>query len=168
MNDLSKYEAVKDQMKTGDLLQWRSNSLIGSLIRWRTGSNVNHSSLVMRFSEYQGLDRRRYTTEALEHGTVLNLLSRRLEAFDGECWWLTLKDEWNEKRQAIGESALSLIGIPYDYGSIFRQIFGKVSADARALFCSEYCFVCYGFDGKAPTPADMPGLGIFREAVKIL
>jgi len=168
MKDLTAYESVKDAMKTGDLLQWRSNSLIGSLIRWRTKSNVNHSSLVLRLSEYEGLERRRFTTEALEHGTVLNYLSRRLEQFDGEVWWYPLKDEWNEKRQAVGECALSLIGIPYDYQSIMHQIFGKVSADARSLFCSEYCFICYGMDGKAPTPADMPELGIYKEGVKIL
>jgi len=160
--------AVKDQMRTGDLLQWRSNSLIGALIRWRTKATVNHSSLVLRLSEYEGTERRRYTTEALENGTVLNFLSRRLEQFDGEVWWYPLKEEWNERRQAIGECALSLIGIPYDYKSIAAQIFGKVSADARALFCSEYCFICYGMGGKAPTPADMPGLGIYKEGVKIL
>jgi len=167
-NDLSKYRAVQDRMKTGDLLQWRSNSLIGALIRWRTQSDVNHSSLVIRLAEYEGLERRRYTTEALEHGTVLNLLSRRLEAFDGECWWLPLCDGWNDRRQVIGEKALALIGIPYDYGSIVLQIFGRVSMDARSLFCSEYCAIAYGLEGQAPTPADMPSLGIFKEPVKIL
>jgi hypothetical protein len=167
-NDLSKYLAVRDLMKTGDLLQWRSNSLIGALIRWRTGAEVNHSSLVLRLREYEGQDHRRFTTEALENGTVLHLLSRRLEDFDGECWWYPLKDNWNDKRQAIGEKALALIGIPYDYGSIVHQIFGAVSTDARALFCSEYCAIAYGIEGEAPTPADMPRLGIFAEPVKIL
>lgn len=168
MNDLAKYNAVKNDMATGDLLQWKSNSLIGALIRWRTKAAVNHSSLVLRLAEYEGLERRRYTTEALEHGTVLNLLSRRIEQFDGELWWLPLKDDWNEKRQGIGEKALAMIGIPYDYGSIVRQIFGGVSTDARALFCSEYAAIAYGIEGSAPTPADMPGLGIFKDAVKIL
>lgn len=168
MNDLAKYKEVKDRMKTGDLLQWRSNSIIGWLIRWRTKSDVNHSSLVIRLSEYEGMERRRYTTEALEHGIILNFLSRRLEQHDGNVWWFPLKDEWNEKRQAIGENAMALIGIPYDYQSVMSQIFGKVSTDAQALFCSEYCFIAYGFEGTAPTPADMPDLGIFKEGVQII
>jgi len=168
MNDLTAYLAVKDQMKTGDLLQWRSNSLIGALIRWRTKSDVNHSSLVIRLQEYEGLERRRWTTEALEHGTVLNLLSRRLEQFDGECWCYPLNDSWNAWRENCGEWALKMVGIPYDYGSILKQIIGKASADARALFCSEYCFMAYGLDGKAPSPGEMPELGIFKEPIKIL
>lgn len=169
MNDLSAYLKVKDQMDTGDLIQWKSNSLIGALIRWKTNANVNHSGLVLRLQEYEGLKGRRFTTESLEHGVVLNLLSRRLEAFDGEVWWLPLKDEYaRAMRQAVGERALEMIGKPYDYGSIVRQIFGRVSADARALFCSEHCFLAYGLTGTAPTPADMPGLGIFKEGVQIL
>lgn len=168
MKDLSTYNAFKDQMKTGDLLQWHSNSLIGALIQWRTKSDVNHSGLVLRLSEYEGTERRRWTSEALENGVYPILLSRRLESFDGSVWWYPLKDEWNPKRQAIGECAVALFGVKYDYRSIFKQIFGKVSADARELFCSEYCFLCYGMDGTAPTPAEMTGLGIFKEGVKIL
>ena len=165
--DLATYNLIKSEMRTGDLLQWRSHSVIGASIRCRTGSMVNHSSLVMRLSEYEGLERRRYTTEAQEHGTVLNLLSRRLEQFDGEVWWYPLTESWNSKRTSIGETALSLIGVPYDYGSLLRQLVGKVTADARSLFCSEYCFLAYGFTGKAPAPGDMPSLGIFKDPIKL-
>jgi hypothetical protein len=169
MNDLSRYEAVKDQMKTGDLLQWHSDSLIGWAIREKTGSNVNHSGLVIRLQEYEGLERRRFTHEALEHGIVMNLLSRRLEQFDGEAWWYPLKDEWNEKRQAIGERALSFTGIPYDYPAIIEQLFGDVKADSAQLFCSEMCFLAYGYQGTAPNPGNLVStLKIFKEGVKIL
>lgn len=161
------YEQIKDRMKTGDLLQWRSNSLVGGLIRWRTGSIFNHSSLVLRLQEYEGAEHRRYTTEALEHGTVLNFLSRRLEKYDGEVWWCPLKDEWESRRQEIGERALSLIGIPYDYKSLIKQIIGKVSAEATSLFCSEYCYLSYGLTGTAPTPADMLDLKIFKSPLKL-
>lgn len=165
--NLTIYNQIKDQLKTGDLLQWRSNSVIGSLIRWKTESDVNHSSLVLRLGEYEGKDRRRFNLEAMEHGTVLNYLSRRLEAFDGECWWYPLCDSWNEKRGFVGEMALSLIGIPYDYGSIMRQVFASVSTEASRLFCSEYCYISYGFTGTAPNPGEMPKLGIFKEGVKL-
>jgi hypothetical protein len=99
-----------------------------------TNSFVNHSSLVMKLSEYEGKERRRFTTEALEHGIVLNYLSRRIEQYDGEVWWYPLKDEWNERRGAIGEMGLAFIGVPYDYQSILRQLVGKVSTDIRRLF----------------------------------
>lgn len=168
MNKLDKYLAVRDQMQTGDLLQWRSNSVIGAMIRWRTQSEVNHSSLIIRLKEYDDETKRRFTSEALEHGIVLNLLSRRLESHDGECWWYPLRDEWSGMRPIIGKNALYMLGIPYDYKSIFQQLFGRVSADARALFCSEYCYLSYGFHGQAPTPAEMPKMGIYKEPVLIL
>jgi len=165
--DITKYLEIRKEMKTADLLQWRTRGVAGTLIRWKTRSNVNHSSLVLRLSEYEQLERRRYTTEALGHGTVLSLLSRRLEQFNGEVWWYPLVDEWNDKRQGVGERSLSLIGVPYDYRSIFKQIIGHVSTNAQKLFCSEYCFIAYGFGGVAPTPAEMPKLNIFKPAVKL-
>lgn len=169
MNDLSIYEKHKDAMKTGDLLEWRSPTLIGWGIRFVTGEMVNHSSLVIRLAEYEGLERRRYTTEALQHGTVLNLLSRRLEKFTGQVWWYPLKDDWNDKRQQIGECALKYIGIPYDFGSIFKQLIARVGVDFRAFFCSEYVWACYGMEGEAPYPGEIvKKLDIFKPAVRIL
>ena len=166
MNDLTIYNAVKVQMRTGDLLLWRSRSLLGAVIRYFSKATVNHAGLVMRFSEYEGNDNRRFTTEALEHGIVLNLLSRSLEEYDGEVWWYPLMDGWD--RTVIGNRMLEYIGVPYDYGSLLRNAFGKVTADARRLFCSEYAFLCYGYTGKAPTPGDMPSMGIFKKPVKLL
>ncbi len=179
MNDLSAYNAVKDNMKTGDMLQWHSNSLLGLGIRLRTQAkraqyekdhdiNVNHTCMVIRLKEYEGEERRRWTQESLEHGVTLNLLSRRLEQFDGSVWWYPLKPEWDAKRTAIGQMAMSLIGVPYDYDSIFKQIIAKVSVDARNLFCSENYLYCCGFDGKALSPNEMPELGWHLEPVKIL
>lgn len=168
MSNLSEYAKVQCEMKTGDLLQWRSKSFIGWAIRWKTNSAVNHSSLVIRLAEYEGLERRRFTQEALEHGVVLNYLSRRLEQYDGEVWWYPLKDEWDERRQRIGELALAFTGVPYDYKSIANQLISSVSAEATALFCSEMCFMAYGFAGTAPTPGGMEKLGIFKQGVKIL
>lgn len=167
-NDLSVYYSVKDQMKTGDLLQWHSNSIIGTLIRAKIKSTFNHSGLVLRLSEYEGLERRRWTSEALEHGVYPILLSRRLEDFDGQCWWFPLKPEWDEKRKKIGEYMVEKFGVPYDYESIFKQLISHVSADARSLFCSEYCYLSYGFDGDAPNPSEMLDLGIFKEGTQLI
>jgi hypothetical protein len=168
MNDLTLYNSVKDQLKTGDLLQWHSNSLIGKLIRTKTGWYVNHSSLAICFSQYEGEQHRRFTVEALEHGTVLHLLSKSLEQHKGEVWWYPLVDTWNERRNVIGERALEYIGIPYDYLSIVKQLVGRVNTNVKKMFCSEYCYFCYGFTGIAPNPGEMPNLGIFKDPIKIL
>ncbi len=167
MGDLTLYNQYKADMRTGDLLLWRANSLLGLMIRYFSKADVNHASLVMHFEQYEGGEHRRFTSEALERGIILNLLSRQLEKYDGKVWWYRLKGEWESRRAMIGTNAMKYIGVPYDYRSLFKNAFGRVSADARALFCSEYCFLCYGLNGQAPTPGDMPGLGIFREPVLI-
>ena len=169
MKNLSKYLEVKEEMKTGDMLLWKSHSLLGWLIRKKIHSNYTHTALVIRLSEYEGLERRRWVTEALEHGTVLNLLSRRLLSYSGECWWVPLREDCANMRQGIGEKALGLIGIPYDYSSIIKQLIAKVSADVRSLFCFELSFLSYGGEGKVPTPDEMmETMEIFKEPVKIL
>ena len=161
------YDAVKEQLKTADLLLWQSNSKIGRVIQWYTDSDYSHASLVIRLAEYEGLERHRYTTEARSHGVVLNLLSRRLEHQNGHCWWFALKDAWNDKRQLIGERALSYVGIPYDFKGISRFLFGPVSADIQAIFCSELVSMAYGYPG-APSPVQLLDYGIHKKGVKIL
>jgi hypothetical protein len=165
--NISHYYEIKSQMKTGDLLLWHSTSVIGGLIRTFSKGEYNHASMVMCFKDYEGEKKRRWTTEANEKGTILNLLSRRLEAFNGYVDWFPLKDEWNDKREIIGANALELIGIPYDYKSLFRNILGRVSTEARELFCSEYYFLSLGLEGKSPTPNDLCRLNFFKEKIRI-
>jgi hypothetical protein len=76
---LSVYKACKKDMKTGNLLVWREDSYCMRLWRLVTHSEWNHSSMVLRLPEFESLEKRRFTTESRIHGTVLNLLSRRLQ-----------------------------------------------------------------------------------------
>lgn len=165
--DLTKYNEVKDDMKTGDILSWKSKSLIGSLIRWKTGGEANHSSMVIRLSEYEGTERRRYHTEAMERGVYPNLLSQRLQEYDGEVWWLPLKDEYNEARICIGQRLTECWGKPYDYKSIFTQLFAKVSVNMRRMFCSEVVYYALGGTGKAPNPNELENMGYNKDKVKL-
>ena len=157
MNDLSKYNAVKDLMKTGDVLQWHSNSLIGAGIRARKGGDINHSGLIIRMAEFEGLERRRFTLEALENGVVLNLLSRRLEAFNGQVYLHRLRSEYDACRQEIGERALSCVGIPYDYPGILKECFGNAQMNLDKLFCSETVWFAETAitTGEAPDPEEL-------------
>ncbi len=169
MNDLSKYNEVKGLIQTGDLLMWSSEGVVGRAIRWRTLSEYSHASLAIRLADYEGAEGRRFTTEALADGVVLNILSARLAHYDGRCWWFPLDEEkCRVKRAHVGECALSFIGTPYDYQSILRLCLKRVSTEMNKLFCSEYCAVCYGLDGDAPTPADLPNLGIFKTPVRLI
>ena len=167
MKDLFLYNAVKNDLRTGDLILWQAHNVIGRIIQLFTRSSISHASLVIRLAEYEGTERRRFTTEAVGSGVMLTLLSRKLE-HGTVVWWYPLLDSWNDRRQEIGEKALSYIGVPYDFKSIFKFLFTEISADAKAIFCSELAFICYGFTGAAPAPDDLPRLGIFKDRVRIL
>lgn len=172
MNDLSTYLAVRDAMRTGDGLGFANNSLIGKAIMWRTKGDgpIQHSHWggIIRMSEYEGLERRRFTLEAMSVGFYPDLLSTYIVNYAGHIWWYPLKDEWDGMRQTIGEKALNLIGARYDWRDVGRQLLGRVSSDARRLFCSEAWQLIYGFKGEALTPTGMHKLGIFQAPVRIL
>ena len=184
---LNLYKINRIKIGTGDALQWKSNTPLGWAIRLFSKPkkenrnspeyNVNHTSLAIVFHEYD--QNRRYTTEALEHGIDLNLLSRRLREYKGEVYWLPLMLKYNYCRPAIGKIALSHMGIDYDYKSLLRQTHSRVRPDRKKLFCSEHYFIAVraGFDmngvelldnmEKAPRPCDIPDLGIFGRPVRI-
>lgn len=164
---LPAYEINRDQMKTGDLLLWRSNSVLGSLIRYFSKGIVNHASILIRLESFEGITKRVFTSEALEHGIVLNILSKRMEEFDGDVWWYPLKPEWEIERKRIGERAFEYLGVGYDYGSLFKNAICRVSAEASKLFCSEYYYICLGQNGKAPTPQDLINYGWFKKPQQI-
>ncbi len=126
-------------MDTADLVEWRTRSTVGGLIRLRTGLDVNHTSVVIRLDQY--FQKRLFILEAVEWGVALAPLSERLRRFNGNARWLRLRPEWAVYRREIGKHALAFAGIPYDYGSLFRQLLGHVSANARRLFCSELAFI---------------------------
>ena len=170
---LKTYLKYRNRLKTGDCILWQSRSIVGWLIRKFSKANVNHASLVISIDQYGDLANRRFLLEALEPGIVLRLLSKRLESFKGKVWWYPLKDKYDDRRDKMGEWALLQVGVKYDYKSLFKQILGRVSADMKELFCSEFCFIDWiksgiKLKGKAPRPGDIPKLKIFKKPVRIL
>ncbi len=181
---LKLYYKNRIKLSTGDALQWKSNTVLGFMIRLFAKSTntkpwniVNHTSQVITFNEYDSV--RKYTTEALEKGIDLNLLSRRLNSYKGEVWCLPLKLKYNHVRRDIGNIALSHMGIEYDYGSLFKQVLTRVKANREKLFCSEHYFItvkeAFKINGIeelqnitiAPRPCDIPSLNIFGKPIKI-
>jgi hypothetical protein len=157
------YKNIRNHVSTGDAILWKGNSLLARLIRLWTP--FNHASLVLRFQRYDTLEQRVFLVEALETGLELRLLSKRLEHYDGEAFWFHI-DMTEEQRTKILDFALTKCasGIPYDYESLFKNMLGRVSADAARYFCSEFVFDAwvnagvtqYPPSGVAPRPGDIP------------
>jgi len=114
MEKLSEYKALRNFMKSGDLIEWGSASMIGGIIRFFTKKQVNHSSILLNLDRFEGLEKHRFVLEALEHGIELNLMSARLEDFKGVVYWSRLKPEYDLYRNKIAAWSLERIGTKYD------------------------------------------------------
>jgi hypothetical protein len=164
------YEKVWPYIKTGDLIEWRTNSLVGALIRLRTGQKVNHTSIAIRFDVER--EPRRHVMEANEL-IELNLLSDRLRHHNGTAYWRPLKARHDSKRAEIRHWALEQRGRPYDWDGFFGSLFGRVSYDARLFFCSEFaCAALVHVDiidkpYKAPWPGEFGQFNCYGREVKI-
>ena len=165
------YRSWRPNIWTADLLEWDSETILGRGIQWFTGRDVNHTSLVVRYLNFDS--ERVYTLEALAKGVYPNLLSRRLQGHKGRVFWLQLKPEFDELRPAIAREAMKYVGIRYDYGSLLKQIFAKVSAQADALFCSELCYQAGVEAGLpieqqyAPQPGGFSEMGVYKSRIQI-
>lgn len=158
-----KYKNIRSQMLTGHAIVWKGKGIISSLImKW---SPFSHASLIVRLREYKELKRRVFLVEALADGLEFRLLSERLKE-GGEAYWLptdmTIGQMSKSREHALLECAR---GIPYDYGSLFKNIFGRVSSNARKYFCSEFVWLNWVYAGYvrtdekilvAPRPGDLP------------
>lgn len=174
MNRLDRYDRHRDRLQSGDCLAWRSNSVVGFLIRLFSRADINHVGLCIKPRLLGYFVDRRFTLEALGDGVVLRLLSERLRGFDGQLWLYPLKEADRPFRDRIITAALNEEGVGYDYWSLFKQIFSRVSADAWRYFCSEYCYMVYRDSGvkmpdmeKAPRPGDLVKLPIFKPPILI-
>ena len=192
MNDLTEYMKIRPLLQTGDPLSFRSNSILGKLIRWKTDAKVNHTGMVIRFPTYEEGCDRVFVIEAMGKRLEMNALSERLMAFDGRAWWLKLRNEFDPIRNIIGGRALYYVGtdVKYDYmGCLFGNLIGRAKKDKKRLFCSEALWLYIEeavqmssdaslkeiirvanltLRNEAPTPGDFPRLGIHAKSALIL
>jgi hypothetical protein len=168
MRDLSQYDNLRPLIKTGDLVEFASNGIIGKAIMAVTHKSVSHSSLVVRLP-YKDSPRR-YVIEAIRTGVEFQLLSDVLQKYQGRVIWYGLKKEYDDKRDAIGEWAFNELSQhkSYDFGGVIAQLWGKVSLDSKKYYCSELIDAAYQAVGiiqpdpkGARVPGDFVPLGIF-------
>lgn len=161
MGCLDTYNQVRSQIRSGDMLEWKSPGFVGGSIRLITGKEVNHTSLCLDLPPY-GLysEPHKFILEANPSGIQPCLISERLREFKGSVWWYKLKPEFDILRNDGIDWALEQVGTKYDYKSLLSQLFGSVSADSRKYFCSEYNFFYLVVSGILPQYAYNPALRV--------
>ncbi len=132
------YQDIRGLIKTGDMIEWRSYSLLGKVIRFFSKQQVNHTSLCVNMT---AMEPHKFILEANPAGVEMTRLSQRIEEFDGEVYWSALLPKYDYLREDIFKWTMLQLGKPYDYKSLFKNIFSRVSGDAKAFFCSELYFM---------------------------
>ena len=164
------YDAFKNILQSGDCILFRSRGPASWMIRAWTKENFNHAAIIVRPHESGPFKGRRFILEAVAGGVTLHFLSEVLKKLKGEAWLYLLKDQYTEQRSMVTEWAINQVGTPYDYTSLFQQIFGRVSANALKLFCSEFCYMAWQAAGilvvveHAPWPGEISRLKIFKSS----
>jgi hypothetical protein len=178
MNDLKRYLVYRDQIQTMDLIQWHGDSLVSKIIRWKTGDSETHSGIACRLEDVD----RVMTLEAISKGAVPNPLSKVLRKYKGKAYWHPLKEKYRSFVAHSFNWMYDRIGTGYDYESVFSHLFGRVSADARSLYCSEYVFLGWKIKcaqemklalfewlldiEEAPLPSELHRIGLYEEEGK--
>ena len=187
-----KYSDVRNQIQTGDMLETAGSSFVGKAIRFFTKQEVNHTELILGLDNYISEDMvygtdRKFVLQADSPGIVLNTLS---DQFKGNIlYWSKLKSEFEPCRKRMGVYGLFQVGKKYDYGTLFKNILGKVNADASKFICSEFYFFALVAGGclpqykinnqcnivdkdntpvKTPVPGTFKQFGIHEEPIQII
>jgi len=150
--DLTEYLAIRDRIRTGDVLAVGGRGLISKAIKWWTRSAISHVGMFVEDHRY---GRRRLTVvQALaKYGVVELPASRYLSELDGEAWWIQLDHpkflELNPHYQdVLGDFMLHQRGRKYDTGGALKHFAPWLKNAQQNYYCSEvmdeaYCRTAY-------------------------
>lgn len=130
---LDRYYHYRGNIAPGDPITWEGDSLISRGIRVFT--HRSHASSAL--GEVRAGEERKLIMEADQGEVNTRLLSEKLKDYSGRCYLHKLKPELEPYRPKIVEFLWSHLGVGYDYLSLFANILGLVSSNARQFFCSE-------------------------------
>lgn len=142
LDEFYEYMKYRDQMKTGDLIEFASSTPLGWIIRKGTGCNVNHTAFAWQIDSYKLLEDRVFLLEALTTGLEWNSLSARMAAFKGKVYWskLNIPQDTRDEMLAIAIQKSTRVHKQkrYDFVSLLRNAYRTVNINEKAWFCSEF------------------------------
>jgi hypothetical protein len=155
------YDALRDQVRTGDLLLCSGRAFFSRAIQWATGSRWSHVAVIVRL---EPIDRivvleavesagvRARTLSSFFHGSATGLPAYRGDLLVAR--HLDFEDAAAPERlKELSQFALDRFGCRYDGREVFRIllriVMGRFRANSpavpvgQAMICSEYAYVCF-------------------------
>lgn len=197
---MKNYEKNREHMACGDVIAFAGKGRVSRLIQWKTQSVYSHVGMVLDADMQGGVGKAVLMVESTAlrtlpdmasgkfvKGVQMHFLSHRLGAYDGQAWWLPLKEKlpihaaYNMQKwlrtmhhHQVRYDTLQAMGAGCD---LFDWMPGlQMEPDFSSLFCSE--LVCKALqiagvvedelNASEQTPADVVGYGCFRVPVPIV
>jgi len=161
------YEEVQSRMRAGDVIAFGGSSHFSGIIKLAIRAEVSHIGMILQTQVEDG-----NTGEIFNHlidstsrqGVAISRLDDRLNEYDGEVWWLPLRQQLRDEKfdqQAFYDFLSRQAGKRYDpwqaAGSaidVFDQLGehwpGNNKEDFRRFFCSELVAAGLKFAGVVP------------------
>lgn len=186
------YDAVRNEMKAGDIIAFSGKGNFSELIKWATRASVSHVGIILQSKLLiEGSPQSGFFNQIIESATLGNFsgvtisrLSDRLATYDGEIWWLPLSDAVRAKLdgKAFYDFLLHQERKPYDMPQAVKSaldtldrvpILGKATynlEDFSQFFCSELAAAALEAGGAIPslnasevTPIDLCMFAIYQD-----
>ncbi len=196
---MTDYIEYRSQMRTGDVIAFSGKGRVSEIIKWKTGSPYSHVGLVLEVDLYGGIGDAVFLIESttlsnlpdiktgeFREGVQLHFLSNRVDSYDGEIWWVPLKDglsqtaEFKLQKWLRGKHQsrtkydnFQVFGAGLD---LFDWIPGlEMEPDFSSLFCSELVMKALQMAGvvsddinpSEQTPDDVVKYSCFDNVIKI-
>lgn len=99
------YSQVRKRMQPGDVVAFSGKGDFSQIIKWATRSNVSHVGVILQSKLMIGNKPQDGFFNQIIESTTLNgfsgvsisRLSDRVDTYDGELWWLPLRDDVRSK-----------------------------------------------------------------------
>jgi hypothetical protein len=195
---MNKYSAVRDQMKTGDVIAFSGKGRTSNIIKWKTNSDISHVGIVLNTVMEEGFDQSVMLIEStslvnlpdaetkeLIKGVQIHWLSKRLETYDGQAYWVPLAKpledyealnmrHWLRRKHAkkTKYDTVQALGSALD---VLDGLGLENEPDFNLLFCSELVTKALKIAGRVPeninpsemTPADVMHFECLESRVQI-
>lgn len=144
------YATIREKMQPGDVIAFGGKSHFSEVIKWATRSSVSHVGVILQTvrRDLASSDGPGYFNQIIESttindfsGVIVSKLSKRIQQYEGEIWWLPLSDEVRARFNsgAFIDFMMDHEGRPYDLHQAITaglEVPG-VQEDFGKFFCSE-------------------------------
>jgi hypothetical protein len=98
------YEEARPLMKAGDVIAFSGKAHFSEIIQFATRSNVSHVGVILQ-TQVKHDDTERFFNQIIEsaslhgfNGVTISRLSDRLSDYEGEIWWLQLRQDIRDEK----------------------------------------------------------------------